>query len=108
MRRGGPDDSAPSSAVDDPDRELDSSVRHYREAIEPTRDHTGKMVGIIGAATDITEQQAMKQRLTDDVHFRERMMGVLGHDLRNPLNAITMSSDLLLRRAERPPDDREH
>jgi signal transduction histidine kinase len=90
------------------DLTLDSSVRHYREAIEPTRDHTGKVTGIIGAATDITEQQVMKDRLIDDVRFRERMMGVLSHDLRNPLNSITMSSDLLLRRAEWPAEERTH
>lgn len=95
------------SVTEELDLTLDSSVRHFREAIEPTRDQKGHIVGIIGAATDITEQQTMKQRLTDDVRFRERMMGVLGHDLRNPLNAITMSSDLLLRRAERLPEDRE-
>ncbi len=81
--------------------------RHYREAIEPMRDRAGKIVGIIGAATDITEQQTMLRQLTDDVSFRERMMGVLGHDLRNPLNAITLSTDLLLCRGERSADDRK-
>ena len=81
--------------------------RHYREAIEPMRDRAGKIVGIIGAATDITEQQAMQRQLADDVRFRERMMGVLGHDLRNPLNAITLSNDLLLRRAERSAEERK-
>jgi signal transduction histidine kinase len=81
--------------------------RHYREAIEPMRDRAGKIVGIIGAATDITEQQAMLRRLTEDVSFRERMMGVLGHDLRNPLNTITLSTDLLLRRGECSPEDRK-
>ena len=80
---------------------------HYREAIEPMWDRAGKIVGIIGAATDITEQQAMQRRLTDDVSFRERMMGVLGHDLRNPLNAIALSAELLLRRAEWPAEDRK-
>ena len=80
--------------------------RHYREAIEPMRDRSGKIVGIIGAATDITEQQAMQRQLTDDVSFRERMMAVLGHDLRNPLSAITLSNDLLLRRAERSAEER--
>lgn len=76
--------------------------RHYREAIEPVRDHTGKVVGLIGAATDITEQQHMKQELSDGISFRERMMGILSHDLRNPLNAITMGTDLLLRREGLP------
>ena len=71
------------------------------------RDRSGKIVGIIGAATDITEQQAMQRQLTDDVNFRERMMGVLGHDLRNPLNAITLSNDLLLRRAECSAEERK-
>jgi signal transduction histidine kinase len=47
----------------------------------------------------------MKQQLTDDIGFRERMMGVLSHDLRNPLNAITMAADLLLRDEKR--DERE-
>jgi signal transduction histidine kinase len=71
--------------------------RHYRESIEPKRDQTGKVVGIIGAATDITELQHMQQQLIDDVSFRERMMGILSHDLRTPLNAIIMASDRLLR-----------
>jgi signal transduction histidine kinase len=81
--------------------------RHYREAIEPMRDQTGKVVGIIGAATDITEQQAMKQQLSEDVSFRERMMSVLSHDLRNPLTTITVSGDLILRRADLPAPDRD-
>jgi signal transduction histidine kinase len=80
--------------------------RHYREAIEPMRDQTGKVVGIIGAATDITEHQRLKQQLTDDIGFRERMMGVLSHDLRNPLNAITMAADLLLRVEDRQERER--
>jgi signal transduction histidine kinase len=34
--------------------------------------------------------------------FRERMMGILGHDLRSPLNAITMAASLLRRRTDLP------
>jgi signal transduction histidine kinase len=81
--------------------------RHYREAIEPMRDHTGKVVGIIGAATDITEQQRMQQQLAADVCYRERMMGILSHDLRNPLNAISLSDDFLLQRADLDEKQRE-
>ena len=85
-----------------------SERRYYREAIEPIRDRAGKIVGIIGAATDITEQHAMREQLSDDVIFRERMMGVLGHDLRNPLNAIMLSNDLLLRRSECSAEESKH
>ncbi len=71
--------------------------RHYRAALEPVRDDGGGVVGVIGAATDITEQQRMREALADDVTFRERMMEVLSHDLRSPLNAITMAQEMLLR-----------
>jgi signal transduction histidine kinase len=81
--------------------------RHYREALEPLRDETGKIVGVIGAATDITEQQRTQQRLAEELAFREKMMGILGHDLRSPLTTITMTGDMLLRRAELAPAERE-
>jgi signal transduction histidine kinase len=82
--------------------------RYYREAIEPVRDHTGRIVGIIGAATDITDQQRMQEQLAHDLNFRERMMGILSHDLRSPLGAIAMSADLLLARPGVEPNDRDH
>ena len=66
------------SITEELDFTVENERRHYREAIEPMRDRAGKIVGIIGAATDITEQQATQRQLTDDVSFRERMMGVLG------------------------------
>jgi signal transduction histidine kinase len=71
--------------------------RHYRETIEPLRDSSGAVVGLIGAATDITEQDRMRKQLTEELGFRERMMGILGHDLRNPLSAIAMAAELLMR-----------
>jgi PAS domain S-box-containing protein len=85
----------------------DDEQRHYRAAIEPVRDNSGGIVGIIGAATDITEQQRMRQQLADDVTFRERMMEVLSHDLRNPLNTITIAQEVLMRQPELPSKERD-
>ena len=81
--------------------------RHYREAIEPLRDHSGRVAGVIGAATDITEQQRTQQRLTEEIGFREQMMGILGHDLRNPITVAGIAADLVLRCADLPPAMRE-
>ena len=81
--------------------------RHYREAVEPRRDASGQIVGVIGAATDLTEQQRTQQQLTEAIGFRERMMGILGHDLRSPLSTVTMASATLLRRSELPADVRD-
>ena len=82
--------------------------RHVRETIEPLRDHAGKIVGVIGAATDITEQQRTQRQLTDELHFRERMMGILGHDLRNPLNAVIDGGRHAAARADDAAEARDH
>jgi PAS domain S-box-containing protein len=42
-------------------------------------------------------------RLTQATEDRERVMAVLGHDLRNPLNAITLAASLLARADDIPP-----
>jgi signal transduction histidine kinase len=73
-----------------------SHRRHFREALEPVRDRAGKIVGLIGAATDITEQKQTQLQLSDALTFREQMMGILGHDLRNPLSTIIITDGLLL------------
>jgi PAS domain S-box-containing protein len=39
--------------------------REYREVVEPMRDHAGTIRGIIGSATDITEEKRTLQRLQD-------------------------------------------
>ena len=81
---------------------------HFRETMAPLRDHTGRIIGVIGASTDITEQQRTQQQLTEAIGFRERMMGILGHDLRGPIGTITIAGDLLLHRDDVPAAAREH
>src|SRR5262249_23022776 len=75
-------------------------LRHYREAVEAQRDRTGHIVGVIGTKTDITEQHQARQALMEAVAFRERVMGILSHDLRNPLTTISMANCGLLAREE--------
>jgi PAS domain S-box-containing protein len=70
----------------------------YRESLEAMHDHAGKAIGIIGSATDITEEKQTQHQLGQALGFRDRMMGVLGHDLRNPLNAAKGAAATVLRR----------
>jgi PAS domain S-box-containing protein len=84
------------SASEQVDLTVFGDRRHYRETIEPLRDRTGKIVGLIGAATDITDEHRAQKALQEAIGFRERLMGILGHDLRNPLMAVTMGAELLL------------
>ncbi len=53
------------------------------------RDASGRAVRMVGAMQDITERRA---------EFEQLLIGIVSHDLRNPLNAITMATTTLLRR----------
>jgi signal transduction histidine kinase len=76
---------------------------HY----EPLRDASGSVTGFVGAAVNVTEERKAQQELADGLAFREQMMGVLGHDLRNPLGAVRGLSGLLMLQKELPEKTRE-
>ena len=82
-------------------------VHHLLVSQEPLRDSSGAIVGITGAATDITDQKRAQEQLARALAFREEMIGILGHDLRNPLGAVRALSALLLRRDHLPQSVRE-
>ena len=69
------------SAQEETDLTLGGARRQYREAVEPVRDHAGKVVGVIGAATDITEEKRAQEELSRALAFRDQINGILGHDL---------------------------
>ena len=57
---------------------------------------------------DITEQVELHKRLQRAVLARDETVGVVAHDLRNPVSAVKMLSQALLNRAESlQPDDTE-
>lgn len=76
--------------------------RCYRETIEALRDRTGRRIGVIGAATDLTDEKRTQDVLKNAVELRDRVMGILGHDLRTPLTTMTMASTMLLERDDLP------
>jgi PAS domain S-box-containing protein len=80
---------------------------HLLVTEEPLFDASGEIVGLTGAATDITDQKRAQEELARALVFREQMMAILGHDLRNPLGAVRALSTLLLRRDGLPEDVRD-
>jgi signal transduction histidine kinase len=48
---------------------------------------------------DVTDEVRAREGLSRTVEYNERFTAILGHDLRNPLNAITTTAQLLQRRA---------
>jgi signal transduction histidine kinase len=74
---------------------VDDHLIALRSAIDPVRDESGAVVGLLGASTDISDEMRLRDELAQAVDFSDRMVAILGHDLRNPLGAILASAGLL-------------
>jgi signal transduction histidine kinase len=74
--------------------------RWFLTRVQPLRDADGRIVRWFGSNTNIDER-----RRNDD--FKETFVGVLGHDLRNPLNTILTTSRVLVMRQDTPADIRK-
>ncbi|GIW39801.1 MAG: hypothetical protein KatS3mg076_0378 [Candidatus Binatia bacterium] len=78
----------------------------------PVRDTTGLVTGVSIVARDVTEKRRAEAKLREYqelVQRRERLADLgaiaakLAHDLGNPLGALSMQAQLILRRARRDP-----
>jgi PAS domain S-box-containing protein len=60
----------------------------------------GRIVGAVAVNSDITVRMREEAELRAALEFRDRMLGVLSHDLRNPLGVILTSAELLQRQVK--------
>jgi sigma-B regulation protein RsbU (phosphoserine phosphatase) len=60
-------------------------------------DADGRLVEFVGMLHDVTELARQRAVAEDRAVFAEQMIGIVSHDLRNPLSAIQMSAHLLAR-----------
>lgn len=63
----------------------------------PVRTQAGELLGVGAILLDITAHKQAEQALEQALIFREQLLAVLGHDLRNPLSAISASATMLSR-----------
>ncbi len=54
---------------------------------------------LVGAVLDITERKRASDVMERDALFRERFIAILAHDLRTPLTALRLGSQILTRRS---------
>ncbi len=71
-------------------------------SVAPLRDAAGAVSGAISILMDISDRKHREYEAARTARFREHLLGIVSHDLRNPLTAIVTSAQLLLRYGELP------
>ncbi|MDY7227078.1 PAS domain-containing sensor histidine kinase [Hyalangium rubrum] len=66
----------------------------------------GRAYGLFGISRDVTVRRRQEEEREQEGRFRERFIGVLGHDLGNPLAAIRLSAAAMLAKDTLTPDVR--
>ena len=85
-------------------RRANADDRFWHVAVSPIRDVHGNVEQTLVVARDVTdermaqrERERMNRELAETLRFNETFVAAIGHDLRNPLNAVVMATDLLER-----------
>ncbi len=88
----------------------DGAWRDVADRGSIVRDASGQALRMVGAMQDISERKRAereRQRLLQEARgraeFEQQLMGIVSHDLRNPLSAILMAAALVLRREDASP-----
>lgn len=82
---------------------VDERQRILRSIGAGVEDASGKIAGVFGVLQDVTDASTSMQLIQDRALFTEQMIGIVSHDLRNPLAAILTSAHVLERSATEPP-----
>ncbi|HEX5748394.1 MAG TPA: GAF domain-containing protein [Archangium sp.] len=70
--------------------------RHWLVSYYRVQDVKGPPLGLGGVVVEITDRKRAEEELRRTAEFRELFLGIVSHDLRNPLNAIRLSASTLL------------
>ena len=76
-------------------RRHDGAWRWYLARAVPFRDEHGVIVKWFGTNTDIHDATQANEELQRRTEFEQQLIGIVSHDLRNPLNAIALSAAAL-------------
>lgn len=79
-------------------RRADGVYRWHLGRALALRGADGRIVKWFGTNTDMDELTRARDELANRAEFDRQLVGIVSHDLRNPLNAIGMATGLLLKR----------
>ncbi|MGE0548269.1 MAG: response regulator [Kofleriaceae bacterium] len=76
-----------------------SAARVVSVSAVPLRDGSHKVVGSVNVVKDVSADRAIAAERDRIARYQEELMGIVGHDLRNPLGAILAGTEVLKLRA---------
>ena len=79
---------------------LEDRVERWIRATGRAFFERGRAVRFIGTIQDITGTKHQQDEARKRAEFAEQLIGIVSHDLRNPLNAISLSAAALMRHEE--------
>ncbi|RKH65859.1 PAS domain-containing protein [Corallococcus aberystwythensis] len=71
------------------------------------KDLQGRPVRMVGAMQDVTGRHEAEAEAKRRAEFEQLLIGIVGHDLRNPISAITMAATTLAKREDADPRDQK-
>jgi PAS domain S-box-containing protein len=78
----------------------DGSWAHVVNRSHIVRDEQGRAIQLVGALQDVTERKRLEAEARQRAEFERQLIGIVSHDLRNPLNAIHLAATALLKSEE--------
>jgi sigma-B regulation protein RsbU (phosphoserine phosphatase) len=75
----------------------DSVQRVVTSSARGFLDEQGALVEFVGTLVDVTEIHRLRESAEDRALFAEQMVGIVSHDLRNPLQTVTLSAQVIAR-----------
>jgi PAS domain S-box-containing protein len=80
-----------------------AGARWVQATYVPHKGADGQVVGLVALVQDISERRAEQERRQRQSEFEQQLLGIVSHDLRNPISVISMNAGMLLRREDTPP-----
>ena len=78
-------------------RRADGTWAHVVNRCQIVRDEEGRAIQVVGALQDVSEHKRLEEEARQRTAFERQLIGIVSHDLRNPLNAISLAAGALLK-----------
>ncbi|CAO3360250.1 PAS domain S-box protein [Azospirillum palustre] len=82
--------------------EATAPTRWLRVSSRPVADPAGRVEAVVSSVADITAVKALERELNVALDARERFLAAASHDLRQPVQALLLLSDLLMKETLSP------